>query len=495
MSGKSWADQNERGSSLLLRVMIWLTLNLGWNLAQILLVPITAWFFATSPAARAASRQFLDRSLGRPATASDVFRHLHTFSRAILDRVLLLSNRVEDFRIELIGLDHLNMTLAHGGGCVLLGSHLGSFEVLRAIGRDAPVRVRPLMFRHNAGGPTRILERIDPSLRDSVIDIGATGSMLEVRECLARGEIVGILGDRAPGERNLVETRFLGSQAAFPAGPLILAAMLGAPIVLFYGIRTGPRRYDGAFRALRSTPRARAGPSEWRACAPAWNSTRVGWRRCVSRIRSTGSTSIHSGKPNRMTTRKARAVLLAPLVAFLLAAAPPATPNEQLLKTLMSRLAQVPEQRASFEEQKTLAALNQPLHSSGYLFYRRPGHLEKITRAPRPESVIVDGERLTLTSANGTSHVIDLDNQPELRALIDTLRASLAGDLATLRQFYRVSADGSMAAWRLTLVPTDRGLARFLRETTIDGSGTALHAIRVVEANGNEQLMTIDAAP
>lgn len=161
----------------------------------------------------------------------------------------------------------------------------------------------------------------------------------------------------------------------------------------------------------------------------------------------------------------------------------------------MSRLAQVPEQQASFEEQKTLAALDQPLHSSGYLFYRRPGHLEKITRAPRPESVIVDGERLTLTSADGTSHVIDLDNQPELRALIDTLRASLAGDLATLRQFYRVSADGSMAAWRLTLVPTDRGLARFLRETTIDGSGTALHAIRVVEANGNEQLMTIDAAP
>lgn len=257
MSGKSWADQNERGSSLLLRVMIWLTLNLGWNLAQILLVPITAWFFATSPAARAASRQFLDRSLGRPATASDVFRHLHTFSRAILDRVLLLSNRVEDFRIELIGLDHLNMTLAHGGGCVLLGSHLGSFEVLRAIGRDAPVRVRPLMFRHNAGGPTRILERIDPSLRDSVIDIGATGSMLEVRECLARGEIVGILGDRAPGERNVVETRFLGSQAAFPAGPLILAATLGAPIVLFYGIRTGPRRYTVHFEpfAQRLAPR------------------------------------------------------------------------------------------------------------------------------------------------------------------------------------------------------------------------------------------------
>ncbi|MEO8713777.1 MAG: acyltransferase [Acetobacteraceae bacterium] len=247
MSGGRWTSQSERGSSVLLRVMIWLTLTLGWTVAQALLIPITAWFFASSPRARAASRDFLARALDRPPTASDVFRHLHNFSRAILDRVFVLSNRLDEFDINLTGLDHLTATLKMGRGCVLLGSHLGSFELLRALGRDAPVRVRALMFRRNAGGPTRILEALDPALRDSIIEIGAPGAMLEVRESLARGEIVGILGDRVPGERKFVETDFLGSKAAFPAGPIILAATLGAPVVLFYGLRTGPRRYDVRF--------------------------------------------------------------------------------------------------------------------------------------------------------------------------------------------------------------------------------------------------------
>ncbi|MEO8713776.1 MAG: LolA-related protein [Acetobacteraceae bacterium] len=161
----------------------------------------------------------------------------------------------------------------------------------------------------------------------------------------------------------------------------------------------------------------------------------------------------------------------------------------------MTSLARLPERRAIFQEQKTLGALDRTLRSSGRLFYRRPGHLEKITLAPRPESVIVDGDQLSLTDPDGTSRSLDLDNQPELRALVDTLRASLSGDLATLRQLYRVSIDGSMSAWRLALVPSDRRLARFLRETVIDGAGTELRAIRIIEANGDEQRMTIEAAP
>lgn len=203
-----------------------------------------------------------------------------------------------------------------------------------------------------------------------------------------------------------------------------------------------------------------------------------------------------------MPNRKARillplALVLAASVPAICASSPPvpAAPDEHLLETLMGQFARLPERRANFQERKTLGVLDETLRSNGWLFYRRPGHLEKITLAPRPESLIVDGEWLSLTGADGTSHVVDLGNQPELGALIDTLRAPLAGDLATLRQLYRVTAEGSMAGWRLTLVPTDKRIARFLRQSTIDGAGTELRAIRIVEANGDEQVMTIEAAP
>jgi predicted LPLAT superfamily acyltransferase len=62
-----------------------------------------------------------------------------------------------------------------------------------------------------------------------------------------RGEIVGILADRAPRQHKTVTVPFLGEPADFPAGPLILAAALGTPVVLFFGIRTGNRRYEVHF--------------------------------------------------------------------------------------------------------------------------------------------------------------------------------------------------------------------------------------------------------
>ncbi len=237
-----WASQGERGSLVLVRLMAWLTLTLGWRTGHLLLYPITAWFFACSAGARAASRAFLTRALGRPATAVDVLRHFFVFASVILDRVFLLTGRLDGYRFEITGLEALTAQLPRGG-CVLLGSHLGSFEVLRALSCEAPVRIRPLMYLNNLGALSRVLDALNPALASEVIGIGTTASMLEVRESVARGEVVGILGDRAPQREKCLAATFFGQPASFPTGPLILASMLQVPIFLFFGTRIGPRRY------------------------------------------------------------------------------------------------------------------------------------------------------------------------------------------------------------------------------------------------------------
>jgi predicted LPLAT superfamily acyltransferase len=247
MSSPCWARERERGSAWLLRIALLIAFGLGWPAGQLLLLPITAWFLATSPRTRAASREYLGRALGRPARAWDIARHVHTFACAILDRFFLATGRTRGFRIATSGIEHVQAVLARGQGCVLLGAHLGSFEVLRSVAAYAPVPVRPVMFRRNAGALTRIMDRLDPTLRESVIEIGDTASMMRAHEAVARGEIVGLLADRAPEGHRPVEAEFLGRTARFPAGPFILAATLGVPVVLFYAVRTGPRRYQVVF--------------------------------------------------------------------------------------------------------------------------------------------------------------------------------------------------------------------------------------------------------
>jgi len=243
----AWAAQRERGSAALLRAALWCVMLAGWPLGRLLLLPITAWFLATSRPARTASRGYLRAALGRPARTRDVARHFHTFACAVLDRVFLLSGRLRGFSIATEGLEHVTAILASGRGCILLGAHLGSFEVLRSVAQTCPVPVWALMFRRNHGALTTLLDRLAPDLRNNILEIGDHSSMIRAHECVERGEIVGILADRSPTGHRQVQAPFFGRPAAFPSGPFILASTLAAPVVLFHAVRTGPRRYAVRF--------------------------------------------------------------------------------------------------------------------------------------------------------------------------------------------------------------------------------------------------------
>jgi predicted LPLAT superfamily acyltransferase len=251
----SWTTERERGSAHLLRLTCWLTLTCGWRIGRLLLYPITLYYYVTASGPRAASRDYLRRVLGRPARASDVLRHIFTFASVTLDRAFLLSGRTERFAISVEGLDALTALLSRGKGCILLGSHLGSFDVLRDFGRTSPVRVSAVMYRRPGSPMSRLMETLDPDLWRDVITIGSPDAMLRVQENLARGEIVSFLADRDPDARpdRIATVDFLGGRADFPTGPFILAAVLGAPVVLFYGIRLGPRRYVVRFEHFAAT--------------------------------------------------------------------------------------------------------------------------------------------------------------------------------------------------------------------------------------------------
>ena len=268
MTGAVWARGREHGDRRLVRLIVWLTLRLGWPVGQLLLYPATAYFFLSLRDARTASRRYLRRALGREPGPADVWRHFFTFACVILDRVCFLANRTGRFRIRVVGHQHLAEALAAERGCLLLGSHFGSFEVLRAFGRESPVPIKALMHRGAAGPLSAVLEALDPAISRAVIEIGFPDSMLRVRESLGRGEIVGILADRAPAAsrqvgRRSVQTPFLGDMAAFPTGPLALAASLGAPTVLFFGVRRGPRDYQIVIEPF--APAATFPPEEGRA--------------------------------------------------------------------------------------------------------------------------------------------------------------------------------------------------------------------------------------
>jgi predicted LPLAT superfamily acyltransferase len=238
--------------------MAFLSLRLGWGAARLLVAPIALYYLLAAPSARAASRRFLARALRREPSWAERFRHIHSFAHVVLDRLFLLAGREAGVRIEVAGLSALTEAMAASAarGVLLFGSHLGSFEALRAFGRNSPLPVRATMYRANAGAYTRLMERLDPALARDTIEIGTPDAVLRMQEALARGEMVGLLADRLPpgARRRVLTLPFLGAPAPFPTAPFLLAVRLGVPAVQFFGLRTGKRAYRIEFASLTLHP-------------------------------------------------------------------------------------------------------------------------------------------------------------------------------------------------------------------------------------------------
>ncbi|MEK6244724.1 MAG: lipid A biosynthesis acyltransferase [Pseudomonadota bacterium] len=246
-----WLEQRERGNLAALRLITWITRALGHRAGRALLVPICGYFIVFAPRARRASRAYLQRILATPVGIAQVFRHFHVFASTVLDRIEMLSSGSSRFEIRVHGLPAIESILAHGRGCLLIGSHLGSVEILRAFGeRHQKLAINLVMHEVNSRAISRWLRQMAPELAKRIITPGEPGTLLRVRECLERGEVVAMLGDRSFGSERTTPCEFLGGNARFPSGPMLAAAVLGAPVATFFCLYEGDLRYNVHFEVL-----------------------------------------------------------------------------------------------------------------------------------------------------------------------------------------------------------------------------------------------------
>ncbi len=253
---KRWLAQQERGHRWAYQFMLWVALRMGRNTARTLLYPICTYYVLFSWKASRGIKTFLGRVLQRPVTVKDLFLHYHAFASTLLDRIFILAGQRDAFDLDIRGLNILLDRVDHQQGCILLGSHLGSFDILRATGlatRNVPIKL--LMYQENAPILNDVLGKLDPSMLDCIIQVGEPDTMLRAKECLDAGGIVGMLGDRSVQNEKVLPCKFFGHTAQFPSGPMLLASILKVPVVLFFCLYRGGGRYDIHFELFAETVR------------------------------------------------------------------------------------------------------------------------------------------------------------------------------------------------------------------------------------------------
>lgn len=184
-----------------------------------------------------------------------------------------------------------------------------------------------------------------------------------------------------------------------------------------------------------------------------------------------------------------RPQLFAAFISMILCASSYA--GDWTLPDLMHLLAQQKSGKASFVEKKYIGILDKPLESSGELFFEAPERLEKRTLKPRPETMLLEGDKLTLILHEKRPLNLRLKDQPEVAALVESIRSTLIGDQATLEKNYAIDFTGAQGKWQLTLTPIQKAVAQSVRQIQIGGADANIKTITFHQADGDRFEMTI----
>ncbi len=157
---------------------------------------------------------------------------------------------------------------------------------------------------------------------------------------------------------------------------------------------------------------------------------------------------------------------------------------------LMGALANNKHGAASFTEKKFISILDQPVESSGELLFIPPARLEKRTFKPKRETLVLDGDVLSVERRR-QKHVLLLKDYPEVAGMIESMRATLAGDRKALERVYHLTLQGDRERWTLVLIPRDAKVGGLVARIRMDGSQDEVRAVEILQADGDRSLMSI----
>jgi predicted LPLAT superfamily acyltransferase len=253
-----WTQLKEAGSPMGLEAMRFILKYGGRHLAKFLLFFVVLYFFIFHSKSRQASKQFLEKvqstaegkhQLGNGnITLWMLWKHQWEFGASCLDRAICWSGQIDHFDIDWVNYKEVYSKVKEGKGCILLGSHLGNVDILRAYSKQKKfVKLNVFMVKGQSKFFQNIITKLNQQSDIEIIpieEINVTTSMM-LKEKLDKGELIALLGDRITSLEHFSaqEAPFLNENALFPEGPYLLSHLLKCPIYTIFSVRTGPSRY------------------------------------------------------------------------------------------------------------------------------------------------------------------------------------------------------------------------------------------------------------
>lgn len=245
--GPRWNELKEKGGFFPLMLMLCFYRLGGRFLCKIVLYFIVLWYWIFSNTARKASLLYLKKlhhfaqeksPFTQAPTISQSYIHLMTFGECILDKIEGWLGKVAEEHLVLYGHEYFREN--YQKGAVIVVSHFGNIELLRAIKSDHQQRINVLVYQKHASKFNDFLKKLNAKADIHLISVDELGveTAILLEEKLQQGEWIIIAADRVPVQSERIEKiAFLGEIAPWPQGSWILASLLKAPVLAVFCYR------------------------------------------------------------------------------------------------------------------------------------------------------------------------------------------------------------------------------------------------------------------
>jgi hypothetical protein len=177
------------------------------------------------------------------------------------------------------------------------------------------------------------------------------------------------------------------------------------------------------------------------------------------------------------------------ILPLLMLTCSPAAHASADVDALLARVARPAPATVHYAEARFSRLLSEPVVTGGRLEYGAPGKLAKFVERPYREDLTVSGDEVRVQRPGEPVRRFSLARAPELRGLLASFGALLAGDRALLEKHFDLALGEGANGWTLRLTPRDARTRTQIRAIEVRGRADQARCLAVLEPDGDASVM------
>ncbi len=228
----TWKGQT-RGGVAGHRIFIFILKNFGIRFTYLFLHFVVTYFVLFSAKSRKPIFHYFHKILGYGKFKSFryVYKNNYMLGQVLIDKVAMLAGYFSKFTFDFEGEENIRK-MAAGEGGLLIGAHIGNWEIAGQLLERIDTKVHILMLEAEHEKIKQLLDNVMTKRTMHIIPIKDDLShLILMKKALENNEIITMHADRFLEGAKTVTKTFLGYPAKFPEGPFYLAVKYNKPVI------------------------------------------------------------------------------------------------------------------------------------------------------------------------------------------------------------------------------------------------------------------------